>query len=561
MSRVTLVTGLWDIGRGNLTEFKRSFDDYLARFVELLGIDLDFVVYVPPELERYVSVLRGHNRSTRVIAKSLDDLRNWFPFFYQVDRIRMSQGWWRDQPQWLKSSPQACLGDYNPVVMSKVFLLNDAVLFDGGKSDYYFWIDAGLTNTVGRGFLDNLQYIDRFMDNKQDKFLFLNYPYNVNTSEIHGFDRIFLHECAGGPVTSIPRGGFFGGHKDSIKWMNGVYYDTLSHTLNNNWMGTEESVFCIIDKKYQPKIHNYMLEENGLVWPFFDHLKEYKNEQPYTGYKKTLKPFNQLRTALYILTYNSPEQVKWLLRSFELSDRNFLERPDLYLIDNSTDPTTLPEYLELCRQYDVTHIKKDNLGVCGGRQFAAEHFAEHDYDYHIFFEDDMTLYPPANAFCQAGYSVFTDNLFERSLEIMHQEQYDFLKLSYSEFYGTNKTQWAWYNISQLWREEYFPEHPNLPKEGVDPNAPQTVEYKRKSYGSLQYIEGEFHYCNWPLWISKEGNRKIFIDGKTQHLFEQRWMAETFYKLKSGSMRCATLALSPINHNRFVFYPAHERKEC
>ncbi len=33
MSNITLVTGLWDIGRGNLTEgWSRSFDGYLEKF-------------------------------------------------------------------------------------------------------------------------------------------------------------------------------------------------------------------------------------------------------------------------------------------------------------------------------------------------------------------------------------------------------------------------------------------------------------------------------------------------------------------------------------------------
>ena len=37
---ITLVTGLWDIGRGNLSEgWSRSFDHYLNKFEQLLQID------------------------------------------------------------------------------------------------------------------------------------------------------------------------------------------------------------------------------------------------------------------------------------------------------------------------------------------------------------------------------------------------------------------------------------------------------------------------------------------------------------------------------------------
>jgi len=39
MGGLTLVTGLWDIGRGELSEgWSRSFDHYLNKFSELLKV-------------------------------------------------------------------------------------------------------------------------------------------------------------------------------------------------------------------------------------------------------------------------------------------------------------------------------------------------------------------------------------------------------------------------------------------------------------------------------------------------------------------------------------------
>ena len=40
---------------------------------------------------------------------------------------------------------------YNPLVMSKVFLLNDAKIMDKFNSENLFWIDAGISNTVHIG--------------------------------------------------------------------------------------------------------------------------------------------------------------------------------------------------------------------------------------------------------------------------------------------------------------------------------------------------------------------------------------------------------------------------
>jgi hypothetical protein len=36
--------------------------------------------------------------------------------------------------------------------MSKVFLLNDARILDKFNSDYLFWIDAGISNTLHTGY-------------------------------------------------------------------------------------------------------------------------------------------------------------------------------------------------------------------------------------------------------------------------------------------------------------------------------------------------------------------------------------------------------------------------
>ena len=153
MKKITLVTGLWDLGRNNLTSFKRSFDSYIECFKRLLSLDLNFIVYVPEELRQDVLLSRGHKNQTQVITRNLSEFKTQFPFYDCVQAIRTSSKWLDNQPSWLLESPQAQLPDYNPIVMSKMFVLNDATYHDGGSSDYYFWIDGGLTNTVGAGFL------------------------------------------------------------------------------------------------------------------------------------------------------------------------------------------------------------------------------------------------------------------------------------------------------------------------------------------------------------------------------------------------------------------------
>ncbi|MFN9897382.1 MAG: glycosyltransferase family 2 protein, partial [bacterium] len=173
------------------------------------------------------------------------------------------------------------------------------------------------------------------------------------------------------------------------------------------------------------------------------------------------------KVGLYVITFNSPNQFKTLINSMLMYDKEFILKTKKFLLDNSSDLSTTEEYKQLCDEYNFEHIKKDNLGICGGRQWIAEHFEETDLDYYLFFEDDMFFYPNEGSKCKNGFSRYEPNLFSISMQIMQKENFDFLKLNYSEFYGDNGTQWSWYNVPQDVRSKYWPLNPRLPQIGLD----------------------------------------------------------------------------------------------
>ena len=172
----------------------------------------------------------------------------------------------------------------------------------------------------------------------------------------------------------------------------------------------------------------------------------------------------------------------------------------------------------------------------------------------------MNLYEDKNDVCKMGFSRYVKDLYKNSLKIIHTEHYDFLKLSFSEFFGDCSVQWAWYNVPQNVRDEYFPNNKKLPHHGIDINAPKTDFKAIKRIDNISYIEGNVHYCNWPLWFSREGNKKVFLTVKWDRPHEQTWMSYVFQEQMKNKIRSAVLLLSPINHERFDFYPGTERKE-
>jgi len=555
MNNITLVTGIWNIGRDELKEgWSRPFQHYLDKFSQLLDVDANMIIFGDEELKDFVFSKRSRE-NTQFITRPL----SWFrdnEFFDMIQKIRTNESW-SNQVGWLKESTQARLENYNPLVMSKVFLLNDAKIMDQFNSEYLFWIDGGLTNTVHPGYFTHDKVLDK-LSKHISKFSFICFPYDAET-EIHGFEYNKLNSIAGDKVTKVARGGFFGGPKDSISDINGIYYSLLKTTLEEGYMGTEESIFSIMCYKHSDIINYFDIESNGLIGRFFEDLK---NDTLKTKNESKVIVTNNLDTnkvGLYVITFNSPNQLRTLIQSMTEYDKDYLLKTEKFLLDNSSDESTFEEYAKLCEEHNFTHIKKDNLGICGGRQFIAEHFDTTDLDYYLFFEDDMFFYPNEGV-CRNGFNRYVPNLYTKSLEVMKKENFDFLKLNYSEFYGDNGTQWSWYNVPQSVREQFWPGKNRLPVQGLDPNAPKTVYSNVLSHKGLPYAVGEVYYCNWPQIVSRPGNQKMFLDVTWAHPFEQTWMSHMYQLVKKEELYPGLLLLTPTEHNRFEHYDGGLRKE-
>ena len=256
--------------------------------------------------------------------------------------------------------------------------------------------------------------------------------------------------CESDIVNRVARGGFFGGHKEYISEANNIYYALLNDTLNDGFMGTEESIFTIMTYLRPDIFHYEDINGDGLINTFFENVKNNKIENK--KFKNRIKHENN-DIVLYINAFNSPAQLRMVLESFDKYDNKFIKNTKKILINNSDDKY-FDEYDQICNEYDFDQIKKGNIGVCGGRQLCAEHFAELKSKYMLFFEDDMLL-DMSNSKCKCGFSKDCPNLFDNLLRLMDTQDYDFVKLSFSEFYGNNGEQWSWHNVPPHLKKEYF----------------------------------------------------------------------------------------------------------
>jgi hypothetical protein len=560
---LTIVTGLWDINRTG-----RSFDHYIENFKKFLSIPANMFIYIPKNLE-YLIWENGqrNSKNTHIRIFELSDIKNnlYAPFWDNTQKIRTSPEWYNKTGEqgWLKTSPQATLEYYNPIVQSKMFMLHDAKILDVFNTDYFLWLDAGITNTVPDSHLVESRCLDNILPLLKT-FLFLSYPYEA-VDEIHGFDFKSMSAIARKEIKYVCRGGLFGGHKDFISHANATYYGLLEQTLGDNLMGTEESIFTLMTH-LEPQIYRrYELSSHGIIGKFTQELSENTvelvTESNNVNLPKAIYNYHTEKTSLYVLSFNFPEQFHTLLKSFELHPE-WLIHPRKILINNSNDLAAIEKYDKLCIEYGFEHIVTgENLGINRGRLYAAKHFHESDSDYYFFFEDDMCLHDPTlTTSCRNGFKQVVPNLYKTTHEIMAREGFDFLKLSYTEVYMDNNIQVSWYNVPQTVRTQQWPEYDQLPISGLDPHIPRTKFNTIGVHNGISYASGEIYYANWPMIVNKTGNYKMFLETEWSHPYEQTWMSYMFQETLKNNINPAILLASPINHNRIVHYSPEVRRE-
>jgi hypothetical protein len=560
---LTIVSGLWDINRAG-----RDWSRYEEHFDKFLKIPCNMILWIPKSLESFVWERRDKN-NTHVIIYELEDIRDgiFSPFWSKWQSIRTKQDW-QNQAGWLPNSPQCKNEYYNPIVMSKMFFLHDSKVRNPFNTDYFIWLDAGISQTCYENYFYDKNILERLIK-CLDPFLFLSYPYEAS-NEIHGFEFNAINRYAREKVDYVCRGGLFGGHKDILSEVNNEYYHMLDNTLSQGYAGTEESVFSILAKLSPEKYRRYPLDENGLVVKFLQalnddnvELEEIKGKRPVR--KTVVNDISNVKTNLYFLTFNYPEQLEYTIKSLQ-SHNQFLNHPtEKVVIDNSTNDDARKGNAEICNKYGFKHIiRNENTGINGGRQFAAEHFHDSGSDYYLFFEDDMTLAnsEQKGSYCRNGLRQYIPDLYKKLHQIMIKEEFDFLKLSFTEVYMDNNIQTSWYNVPQNIRDRDWPEYNLLPQTGLDPHSPRTLfKHIERLENGLAYITGDIYYANWPMIVSREGNKKMFIDTTWAFPYEQTWMSHMYQLTKENKLKPACLLASPVIHDRFKHYTAAERREC
>ena len=560
---LTVVTGLWNISREG-----RPFDHYIENFRKFLSIPCNLFIYIQKEYE-YLIWENGNRTKENTYVKiyELEDVKSLYsPFYDRTQKIRVDPGWY-NLAGWLPGSPQASNEWYNPIVQSKMFMMHDVTIWNPFDTKYFLWLDAGLTNTVSVHLLNDPAFYRNVISNI-DPFLFVSYKCHdgISNGEIHGMKHDRMKEYTGGEdIMHVCRGGLFGGTKKSIDYAHSTYYGLLDMSLNHGVMGTEESIFAIMSYLRPNYFRRYELPGTIIADFVGDVIKNGK--VAITGENVLNKEYDDRRdrTAIYILTFNKPKQLEYKLEHLQKYNPDWLSYTNhKYVIDNTVDPEVSKEMGQICAKYGFTHLPQGkNTGIFWGRKAAASHFDSIDCDYYVFFEDDMHLNgvdEDIPDLCRNGFTTKVKGLWDKAHNIMVREDLDFLKLTFTEVFLDNNQQVSWYNVSDSKRREYWPKYHKLPVHGFDPDCPRTRYDKIDNYDGLSYAVGQPYYCNWPILMSKRGNKRVFLEDQPERPDERAQMGCVFDRQVGGEIKAAVLLASTITHGRSEHYEQKDRVE-
>ena len=254
---ITLVTSLLDLGRDGLAadsyQFRREFQMYLDAMAKWLLHVYPKVVYTSQQIadELMKTMSEDSKKTTKFVITNRRELRSkWLgPDNYdRVQTLRTSKEW-LERASWLANSPQAGLDDYNPLVMSKIYMVRDAASKNYFNTTHFVFLDAK-HNCMNPELMTpkNDHIIRAHMFNK---FLLTTFDYTP-ASEIHGFEyKAFNEYCniknpESKQLLKIGRGGIFGGSAFVIEYIAAMYDAVLTATLQEGLMGTEENIFAIL---------------------------------------------------------------------------------------------------------------------------------------------------------------------------------------------------------------------------------------------------------------------------------------------------------------------------
>lgn len=245
----TVVTGLFDIGRGNWNGYyNRSVDKYIGFFKNVLSLRVNMVVFIE---EKFLSVVHevrdnlydqnGLKVDTIINVLKHEDLYMWKYKDLLFD-IQKDINYGKGHPE--PHCPEISEPMYSFIVNSKLDLLYRGSL--QASTDYCIWLDGGYTHSNRD--ISKIVWTPTKCMSCTDKISMINLrPMSIMINDPVGFSNQYV---------DIINGGFIGGTKSTIALVRDKYYELVDEFLNVHRMKEDDQYYWTFLIKRNPNLFN-----------------------------------------------------------------------------------------------------------------------------------------------------------------------------------------------------------------------------------------------------------------------------------------------------------------
>lgn len=224
MENITFVTALYNIQREEKGD-GRKWMDYLEWFKNTLKMPLKMVIYIPQELVSFVEEHRPKEYATKIVVQELEAIpyAKYEPAIAAIlqnpeYRLKMKN----------PDRVECRLPYYNIIQYSKFKWLEEVAMLNPFSSDYFFWIDGGISRFVPMELYSRIVARIELPVHKlviQCNGMLLGYP---------------VHEGYLWDSQCLMSGGMFGGDKEVLDKLTQKIDQELESRIAQDWINNEQ---------------------------------------------------------------------------------------------------------------------------------------------------------------------------------------------------------------------------------------------------------------------------------------------------------------------------------
>lgn len=251
MIKSCLITTLIDIGRDKKGD-GRTLETYLDWFKETLQINCDMYIFIEKKFEDFVLKHRPKKYNTRIVITTLQE-SYYYKYYDRMKSILESDNF-KNRIAY-PERVECKMPEYNIIQYSKFGWLNYAINENKFNSEYFFWIDAGISRFFYGADVSKPFKNDKLLNSAGKKFIVQKREdlerYNIDDKFIWGADNLL-------------KGGMFGGYKDTIRKLSKrVEKVFVTQMLDKGNVNNEQLAVALVWKDYKDMF--YLIEGNRAI--------------------------------------------------------------------------------------------------------------------------------------------------------------------------------------------------------------------------------------------------------------------------------------------------------